>query len=110
MAQLRRDFDQFVQRDTVIIVVGPEGQNQFQKYWKENDLPFIGLPNPDHSVLKKFGQEIKIFKFGRMPAQVLIDKKGVARFVHYGKSMSDIPENEELIELIDIINREHVTP
>jgi peroxiredoxin Q/BCP len=109
MAQLRRDFDQFVQRDTVILVVGPEGPNKFQKYWRDNDLPFVGLPNPDHSVLKRFGQEIKIFKFGRMPAQVLVDKKGMVRFVHYGKSMSDIPENEELFELIDSINRESET-
>jgi len=30
----------------------------------------------------------------------------VARFAHYGHSMSDIPENGELFELIDKINHE----
>jgi hypothetical protein len=35
---------------------------------------------------------------------VLIDKAGVARFVHYGHSMSDIPSNEELLALRDEIN------
>jgi peroxiredoxin Q/BCP len=40
-----------------------------------------------------------------MPAQVLIDKLGVARFVHYGHSMSDIPENAELLALGDEINQ-----
>ncbi len=39
-----------------------------------------------------------------MPAQVLIDKAGVARFCHYGHSMSDIPENEEMLALADEIN------
>jgi peroxiredoxin Q/BCP len=39
-----------------------------------------------------------------MPAQVLIDKAGVARFVHYGHSMSDIPENAEVLALGDEIN------
>jgi peroxiredoxin Q/BCP len=35
---------------------------------------------------------------------VLIDKTGVARYVHYGHSMSDIPTNEELLALGDEIN------
>jgi cytochrome P450 len=40
----------------------------------------------------------------RMPAQVLIDKAGVVRFVHHGHSMSDIPKNEEILALGDEIN------
>jgi peroxiredoxin Q/BCP len=39
-----------------------------------------------------------------MPAQVVVDQQGVARFVHYGHSMSDIPENAELLTLLDEIN------
>jgi peroxiredoxin Q/BCP len=54
-----------------------------------------------------YGQEIKLFKFGRMPAQVLVDKNGMVRFVHYGNSMSDIPTNEELLSLVDRMNGEH---
>jgi len=38
---------------------------------------------------------------GRMPAQVMIDKSGKVRFVHYGHSMADIPENKELLDLIE---------
>ena len=41
---------------------------------------------------------------GGPPAQVLIDKAGVARYVHYGHSMSDIPANAELLALADEIN------
>ncbi len=69
-----------------------------------NGLPFIGLPDPTHSVLKLYGQEVNLFKLGRMPAQVLIDKTGLARFVHYGHSMADIPPNAELLELLDELN------
>ena len=96
MTQLRQDYSKFSDLETEVIVVGPEGPDKFKDYWQANQLPFVGLPNPDHSVLKLFGQEINLFKFGRMPAQVIVDKQGVARFVHYGKSMSDIPKNEEL--------------
>jgi peroxiredoxin len=68
--------------------------------------PFVGLPDPTHTVLKLYGQEIKLFKFGRMPAQVTIDKQGLARFVHYGHDMTDIPENEEILELLETMNKE----
>ncbi len=40
-----------------------------------------------------------------MPAQVLIDKDGVAHFVHYGRIMSDIPSNQEILALADEINK-----
>jgi peroxiredoxin Q/BCP len=101
MAQLRQDYQEFLKRDTQVIVVGPEDANAFEAYWRENDLPFTGLPDPKASVLKLYGQEVNLFKLGRMPAQVIIDKEGVARFVHYGHSMSDIPENAELFDLLD---------
>ncbi len=101
MAQLRQDHAEYTARGAQVVVVGPEGAAAFQKYWQQHDLPFTGLPDPKHSVLKLYGQEIKLFKFGRMPAQVLIDKAGIARYVHYGHSMSDIPSNEEMLALID---------
>ena len=106
MAQLRQDYNEFVEQEAEVLVVGPEGPSQFKAYWEANDLPFVGLPDPDHGVLKRFGQEVNLFKLGRMPAQVIVDKKGVARFVHYGKSMSDIPENQELLELLRELNQE----
>lgn len=104
MAQLRQDYAEFIKRDTEVVVVGPEGAKAFANYWQKENLPFIGLPDPKRSVLELYGQEVNLFKLGRMPAQVLIDKKGIARYVHYGRSMSDIPPNEELLDLIDEIS------
>jgi peroxiredoxin Q/BCP len=106
MAQLRQDDPMFAERDAEIIVVGPENAQAFAEYWQKHDLPFIGLPDPAASVLKLYGQEVNLFKLGRMPAQVVIDRAGVARFVHYGHSMSDIPANNELLGILDTLNRE----
>ena len=103
MAQLRQNYAKFEAAETKIVVVGPEKAKAFAKYWEEHHLPFIGLPDSKHSVLKLFGQEVKLFKLGRMPAQVIIDKKGIARYAHYGHSMSDIPENEELLKILAIL-------
>ena len=104
MAQLRLDYAEFEKLGTKIIIVGPEDARAFKAYWHENDLPFIGLPDPKASVLKLYGQEVNLFKLGRMPAQVIVDKAGVVRFVHYGHAMSDIPENHEVLSLVDQLN------
>jgi peroxiredoxin len=105
MAQLRQDYSDFIKLETRVVVVGPEGAGAFQSYWEKHDLPFIGLPDPSASVLKLYGQEVNLFKLGRMPAQVIVDKVGIARFVHYGHSMSDIPLNAELFDLLEEINK-----
>lgn len=104
MAQLRQDYDKFQESDTEVVVVGPEGQDAFANYWQKESLPYVGVPDPKHSVLKLYGQEIKIFKFGRMPAQTIVDKEGTVRFVHYGHSMQDIPKNEEVLEILADLN------
>jgi peroxiredoxin len=106
MAQLRQDYNQFGSRDTEVIVIGPEGQSQFQSYWERNNLPFTGLPDPNASVLNRYGQEVNLFKLGRMPAQLVVDKRGMVRFIHYGSSMSDIPTTKEMIQLLDELNQE----
>jgi peroxiredoxin Q/BCP len=97
MAQLRQDYPAFEATDTEILVIGPEDQAAFKAYWKEHNLPFIGLPDPTHTVLKLYGQKINLFKFGRMPAMVIVDREGFARFVHYGHKMSDIPLNIDVL-------------
>jgi peroxiredoxin Q/BCP len=101
MAQLRRDHDKFVRRGAQIIVIGAEDAAAFAHYWEENRLPFLGLPDPNHSVLKLYGQEVNLFRLGRMPAQVVVDRQGIARYIHYGHSMEDIPGSEEILQILD---------
>ena len=57
MAQLRDDYQKFLEIETEIIVVGPEDSQKFSNYWSENEIPFIGLPDPTHTVLKLYGQK-----------------------------------------------------
>lgn len=106
MAQLRHDYQKFVAAGAEIIILGPEPVFAFRSYFEAENLPFIGLPDPKHTVLKLYGQEVNLFKLGRMPAQVIVDRNGTVRFVHYGHSMSDIPTNEEILEALDLINHE----
>jgi peroxiredoxin len=84
MAQLRRDYQAFVDRNAAVVVVGPDTHQAFEDYFSKHALPFIGIPDPKHEVLKTYGQQVKLFKLGRMPAQALIDEAGMVRFIHYG--------------------------
>jgi peroxiredoxin Q/BCP len=104
MAQLRQDYDRFTALGAEIVVVGPEDRSAFEAYWKKESLPFVGLPDPAHSVLKRFGQEVNLFKLGRMPAQVIVDRAGLARYVHYGHDMADIPANEDILGSLAELN------
>lgn len=84
--------------------MGPSSPALFKEYWRKERIPFIGLPDPDHSVATTYRQEVNIFKLGRMPLNCVVDAKGYIRFAHYGRSMSDIPVNEELLHVIDKLN------
>ena len=69
-------------------------------------MPFLGIGDPQHLIAKLFGQKVKLLKLGRMPAEFVIDKEGRMRNVHYGESMEDIMTDEEVLALLDEINKE----
>ena len=106
MAQLRQDYEKFIDRESLILVVGPDDQSAFQEYWAKHDLPFIGLPDPEHRLADLYGQQVKLLKAGRLPALMVIDKAGQIRYRHFGKSMRDIPPNQAILDLLDRLNRE----
>ena len=106
MAQLRQDYAEFVARGAEVIAVGPEAQQPFAQWWQENDMPFVGLADPDHVLADLYGQEVNLVKLGRMPAQFVIDRQGQIRYQHHSNAMWDIPSNEEILRLLGQLNRE----
>ncbi|GAB4421864.1 MAG: hypothetical protein Kow002_11020 [Anaerolineales bacterium] len=104
MARLRDSYNEFTSRNVEILAIGPDKQKAFINYWRENNIPFVGLPDPKKTVLKLYKQEVNLFKLGRMPLNSIVDLEGRLRFVHYGLNMSDIPDNETFLEVIDKIS------
>jgi peroxiredoxin len=104
--QLRQDYAEFQARETEVLVVGTDDYKSFEYHWASQKYPFVGLPDPECAVPDLYGQEVKVLRFGRMPALMVIDKSGVIRYAHYGDSMSDIPRNEKVLALLDTINQE----
>ena len=101
---MRDHYTDFTLRGAEILAVGPNDKDSFKKYWEKENIPFIGLPDLDHVVAKEYRQEVNLFKLGRLPLNCIVDIMGRIRFVHYGSSMSDIPDNETFLNVIDQIN------
>jgi peroxiredoxin len=106
MAQLRQEHQKFIDRGAELIAVGPEGPRAFATWWHEHKMPFTGIPDPQHKIAKLYGQRIKLTKWGRMPALVVIDKQGMIRYAHYGEDMTDIPTDDEILAFLDKLNKE----
>ena len=104
MARLRDEYGSFAGRGAEILAVGPNPSAAFKQYWANERIPFVGLPDPDHTVARTYRQEVNLFKLGRMPLNCIIDARGYVRYAHYGQSMSDIPSNQELLNVIDELN------
>ncbi len=106
MAQLRQDYAEFVAREAEVIVIGPDGPRAFQRTWQTEGFQFPGLADPQHKVAGVYHQQVNLLKLGRMPALVVVDKAGKIRYEHYGESMSDIPLNQQVLQLLDDLNWE----
>lgn len=98
---MRDDYEKFKSHGAEILAIGPNTASSFQDYWKEHNIPYLGLPDPEHRVAVVYRQEVNLFKLGRMPLVCVVDTNGRIRYAHYGGSMADIPENETLLHVID---------
>ena len=101
MAQLRQDYAKFVERGAEILCLGPDGPNAYKRYWETEQIPYIGLPDLKNSVADLYHQEVNLLKLGRMPAMFVVNREGQVVYSHYGRSMADIPENEEILKVVD---------
>lgn len=104
MAQLRRDYQQFINQNTEVIAIGPESNRVFTDWWHEHQMPFVGIADPEHTIANKYGQQVKLLKLGRLPSLFVIDRQGLIRFEHHGGSVSDIPQNDAVLSILTMLN------
>lgn len=101
---MKKDFNDFKNRKAQIVVVAPHGAGKVKNYWARENLPFFGIPDPEGTLGKLYGQEWNPIKLGRMPSLFIIDQKGVITFAQYAKNMADIPENDRLFKILEELN------
>jgi peroxiredoxin Q/BCP len=95
---LRRDYPKFQELNTEILSIAPADAEAVRDYWEKEELPFVGLADPDHVVADLYGQRVRLLRLGRLPLQLLVDPEGHIRTRHDARSMSDIPKNQAVLE------------
>jgi peroxiredoxin len=101
---MRDGYSEFAARGVEILAIGTDSPSAFEAYWKKENIPYIGLSDPKASVPRMYRQEVNLFKLGRMPLNCVIDPEGKIRYLHYGSNMTDIPDNQTFLNVIDQIN------
>ena len=107
MAQLRQDYAEFEKRGVAVLIIGPDGPNAYKRYWAQEQMPCIGLADIGNRVADQYNQEVNLLKLGRMPAMFIVDQDCKIRYTHYGKSMSDIPEDGAILAKLDDLMSAH---
>ena len=69
-------------------------------YWDRNNIPVVGLSDPEREVMTKYGQEFLLPKLGWMPAMVALDMHHKVSYVHYGANQRDIATSEEVMRVM----------
>lgn len=98
--KLAKAYSSFVELDAEVISVGPDTTEAFREVFARLRIPFPGIPDPGHGIADTYGQEVTWWRLGRMPAQFLIDKRGVVRFSEYSRSMSEITPPREILQFL----------
>ena len=98
---MKKDLGEFAARKATVVVVAPQDAQRVKEYWKEAGLSYLGIPDEDGRLAHLYGQEWKALKLGRMPAMFVIDREGRLAFARFGKNMSDIPTDQEILKVLD---------
>ena len=101
---MRDGYSEFASRGVEILAIGTDSASSFESYWEKEKIPYLGLSDPKASVPRLYKQEVNLFKLGRMPLNCVVDTEGKIRYMHYGSNMTDIPDNETFLNVIDQIN------
>ncbi len=106
LAQLRRDIEAFEARHAVILIIDPDRPEQIREYFEREALPFPGFADADNYVASLFHQKVDVYRKGRLPAVVLLDREGRIRYHYNGTSAPDIPTVKTLLAELDRINQD----
>jgi peroxiredoxin len=93
---MRSEYEKFTAAGVKIVAVSQDDAEDVNEYWKEHDIPFVCVPDPEGELKALYNQHSKM---GPLPAVFVIDRQGRLALAHYGESMKDIPTAAELLEL-----------
>lgn len=111
VGRLAQRYEEFTALETEIIPILVDNlanaQTMEMKYAK---MKFPILYDEKNSVAPRLHQEFKLSKLGRLPGMLIVDKHGTIRYAYYSDSMSDIPKNQDVLEIVHSLSSSWSTP
>ena len=104
-ARLRRDIQKFEELDTYLYPILVDNEDNAKKMEQKYARKYPIFYDESKKVANMLKQEVRRIKFGRMPGLLVVDKKGIIQYAYYSKNMHDIPENDEILEILKRINK-----
>ena len=102
--KLGNDYEKFIELNTKLYAILPDDFKNAKNFESNFAKKYPIFYDHKKKVNKMLKQEVKPLKLGRMPALLIIDKQGIIRYAYYSDSMDDIPENEDLFEVLKRLN------
>ncbi|MFB6298702.1 MAG: peroxiredoxin family protein [Halobacteriales archaeon] len=106
-------YEEFCERNAVIVSVVPEPPERVEQWQAEYDLPFPLIADPDAVVGDAYEQPVRFGIIGdlsdflgRMPVATIIDLRGDTPEIawrHQGRSTFDRPSIDDLLAELDAI-------
>ena len=104
-ARLRRDIEKFEALDGYLYPILVDNENNAKKMEQKYARKYPIFYDESKKVVEMLKQEVRLIKFGRMPGLLVIDKEGIIQYAYYSENMHDIPENDEILEVLKTINK-----
>ncbi len=97
MLQLQQELSLLKEHKIKPVVIVPEPQTKLDSFLAKQPLDFTFVSDPKHILADKYGQEVKLLKLGRMPAQIVLNSELKQVYSHFAKSMADIVDEKIII-------------
>jgi peroxiredoxin len=98
---MMRDLKKFKDLDTELYIITAdrfENARRLEVFYLKKQVPIYF--DTKHEIVTLLKQDVKILHLGRLPAILIVDKKGIVQYAYYGSSFIDIPSNRELIRTL----------
>jgi len=99
LSSLSDDYLYFRSLDTDILAISPDSVDKARDTSTRHRIPFKLLSDPGLETIREYGV-LNDIGDSDYAAIFLIDKGGRIRYMHVGRVPTDMPSNEELIEII----------
>jgi peroxiredoxin len=101
---LRDRYGEFQLRKAEVVAVAPDTLEHAQSYFKQNEIPFPCLADPDRRVFRVYDVKSAMISLGQRPGLFVIDGAGVVRFAHLGFQQWEIPTVDDTLKQLNLLN------